>query len=164
MKVESHSPLTHQQMNSLHKETPALLAESLYYCSLDIFLQFKWMTSTSALNDPYITINASFYYGTLHTFTLPTTESMLMRGCHHTAQCLFPGCLDCPGYAVLHVLQGVRPSATQPTPFTVWCQYFQPLQGTAKGPEIWVGWRQSHGAAGILAALQFLCRGIHWLI
>jgi len=41
MKVESHSPLTLQRTHPLHKELPALLAEPLYHCSIDIFLQFK---------------------------------------------------------------------------------------------------------------------------
>ena len=46
MKVESHNPLTCQWMHPLHKELPVLLAEPLYHCSLDFFLQFKWMNFT----------------------------------------------------------------------------------------------------------------------
>jgi hypothetical protein len=74
-----------------------------------------------ALNDPDITINACFYCGILdfHITIKRKCTSMLTRGCLHIAQCLSPGGPHCPGYAALHVLQGVRPSAILPEPFTV---------------------------------------------
>ena len=79
---------------------------------------------------------------------------MLTRGCHHTAQDLFPGRSDCPGYAVLHVLHSVSLQLYQCN-----VNVFSIFKKVLKDQRFGMGEIQVSGAAGILAALQVLWGG-----